>query len=57
MSREISPIGERATGDSEIVSVIDDADGDRTCVIADISRDDAWLSVSATDAATLNEHK
>jgi hypothetical protein len=40
-------------GDDEVVAALDDADDDESFVIADITVEDAWLSVTASDAPTL----
>jgi hypothetical protein len=37
----------------EVVASVDRADDDESFVIADITVEDAWLSVTATDAPTL----
>jgi len=55
MSREMSSIGGRVSEEPEIVSVIDETDTGRTFIVADLSRDESWLSVPASDAAPLND--
>lgn len=35
----------------------DDADGERSFVIADVSRDDAWLSVPAGEELAVEEYR
>ena len=57
MSRKMSSIDGQVDGEPEIVSVIDETASARTFVIADLSRDESWLSVPASDAATLNAQR
>jgi len=40
-------------GDTEVVGAVDSADGTESYVIADITDDEAWVSISAADAPTL----
>jgi hypothetical protein len=44
-----TPDGDRR----EVVAALDAADGTESYVIADISDDEAWVSIRATDAPTL----
>jgi len=44
-----TPDGDRG----EVVAALDAADGTESYVIADISDDEAWVSIRATDAPTL----
>ncbi|EMA32176.1 hypothetical protein SAMN05444422_101261 [Halobiforma haloterrestris] len=46
-------IGKLPADGGEIVAAIDEIDGRPHLVIADIARDDAWISVAADDAAPL----
>lgn len=42
-------------GPATVISAIDSSDGHPTYVIADISADDAWVSIEAGAARPLNE--
>jgi len=44
---------ERVTGGADIVSVVDETETGREYVIADVSRDDAWVSVTEQEAVAL----
>ena len=41
--------------DGEVMAAIDEVDGIERLVIADVSRDDAWVSTLAGCGATLSE--
>jgi len=41
--------------DGEVMASIDEADGSERLVIADVSRDDAWVSTPAGCGAALEE--
>lgn len=45
------PAAERATPDCEVMASLDDG----TLVIAELCRDDAWLSMPAVDAPAVTE--
>ncbi|WP_201293996.1 DUF7556 family protein [Natronorubrum halalkaliphilum] len=53
MSLETESVGNGSADDGEIVAAIDEADGRPQLVIADIARDDVWLSISERDAVSL----
>ena len=53
MPQEHTPVADGS--DAEVMASIDGASGSLSYIIADISRDDAWLSVSETDAPVLAE--
>ncbi|WP_186336506.1 DUF7556 family protein [Natrarchaeobaculum aegyptiacum] len=55
MTPNVGSVGERSSDDREVVAAIDEVDGMRQLVIADLARDGAWLSMCATDAASLEE--
>lgn len=55
MAPDARPVGTAATDGHEVVAAIDEADGESRLVIADITRDGAWLSTAETDAASLEE--
>lgn len=42
-------------GDAEVMASVDAAPGRTALVIADVSRDDAWLSMRADEAARLSD--
>jgi hypothetical protein len=42
-----------SSNDDEVVGAVDSADGTESYVIADITDDEAWVSISAADAPTL----
>jgi hypothetical protein len=52
MTQDHTPVGE---SEPEVMAAVDDAASRPSYVIADISRDGAWLSVRETDALVLNE--
>ena len=52
MPQEHTPV---ADGDAEVMASIDGPASSPSYIIADISCDDAWLSVQATDAPVLAE--
>ena len=45
----------RSADDREVVAAIDEIDGRRQLVIADLTRDDEWLSMSESSAVTLED--
>jgi len=51
MTQDHTPVGDATTPEV----AVDDADSRPSYVIADISRDGAWLSVRETDAVILSE--
>jgi len=53
MTQDHTPVGDATT--PEVMAAVDDADRRPSYVIADISRDGAWLSVRETDAVILAE--
>jgi len=53
MTQDHTPVGDAGT--PEVMAAVDDADSRPSYVIADISRDGAWLSVRETDAVILSE--
>ncbi|NGM68461.1 hypothetical protein G6M89_05460 [Natronolimnobius sp. AArcel1] len=55
MTPETESVGEPSTESHEVVAAVDDADGRPRLVIANIARDDAWLSVPEQAAASLEE--
>ncbi|WP_176393261.1 DUF7556 family protein [Natronolimnobius baerhuensis] len=55
MTPETESVGEPSTESHEVVAAVDEADGRPRLVIADIARDDAWVSVAEPAAASLEE--
>lgn len=44
-----------ATAEGEVMAAIDEDSGDKRFVVADVSRDNAWVAVPLSDAASLEE--
>ena len=55
MTPNVGSVGRRSTDDREVVAAIDEIDGRPQLVIADLTRDGAWLSVDEADGETLEE--
>ncbi|WP_162989790.1 DUF7556 family protein [Natronorubrum halophilum] len=53
MTLEAESIGSLPVDDSDVVAAIDEIDGRSQLVIADIARDDVWLSMAERDAVSL----
>lgn len=53
MPQEHTPVADAP--DSEVMASIDASSSSPSYIIADISRDDAWLSAAAADAPVLAE--
>lgn len=53
MPQEHTPVADGS--DAEVMASIDGSAGSSSYIIADISRDDAWLSVRQSDAPVLAE--
>ncbi|WP_170972387.1 DUF7556 family protein [Natronorubrum halophilum] len=53
MTLEAESIGSQPVDDSDVVAAIDEIDGRSQLVIADIARDDVWLSMAERDAVSL----
>lgn len=53
MTQDHTPVRDAET--PEVMAAVDDADSRPSYVIADVSRDGAWLSVPETDAVILSE--
>ena len=54
MTLEAEPIGSESAADGDVVAAIDEIDGRPQLVIADIGRDDVWLSMPERDAVSLD---
>jgi len=55
MSTDVWSVEERSVDEREIVAAVDEADGTARFVVADIARDEAWLSTPERDALSLDE--
>jgi len=55
MTPNVGSVGARSSDDREVVAAIDEVDGQRQLVIADLTRDGAWLSMCPTEATPLEE--
>ena len=55
MTPEADAVGTGSADGHEVVAAVDEADGEPRLVIADIARDDAWVSVSEGSAAVLED--
>lgn len=48
-------VGKQSSGRSEVVSAIDRIDDTENLVVADITRDDAWVAMSTADTVATAE--
>ncbi|QPV63082.1 hypothetical protein I7X12_00140 [Halosimplex litoreum] len=55
MSTDVRSFEERSVDEREIVAAVDEADGTARFVVADIAREEAWLSAPESDACSLDE--
>jgi hypothetical protein len=53
MTPDAAPTGSRSGDSGDVVTAVDEIDGRSHVVVADIARDDAWIAVTETDAASL----
>ncbi|SEH11366.1 hypothetical protein SAMN04487967_0317 [Natronorubrum sediminis] len=53
MTLETEPVGEGLHSDGDVVAAIDEIEGETHLVIADIARDNTWLSMPEYDVASL----
>ncbi len=53
MTQNHTPVSEASVG--EVMGAVDASSSQPSYVIADVNRDEAWLSVSQTDAPVLTE--
>ncbi len=53
MTQDHTPVSETSMG--EVMAAVDASSSRPSYVIADVTRDEAWLSVSQTDAPVLAE--
>lgn len=53
MTPDAAPIESRSGDSGDVVTAVDEIDGRSHVVVADIARDDAWIAVAETDAASL----
>ena len=56
MGEESATVSAQLDADRTVVSAFDETDTGRTFIIADISRDESWLSAAAGDIVSLNDH-
>ncbi|WP_339103986.1 hypothetical protein [Haloterrigena salinisoli] len=54
MTLEAGSVGSESAADGDVVAAIDEIDGQPHLVIADITRDDVWLSMTERDAVSLD---
>lgn len=54
MTLEAESVGSESAADGDVVAAIDEIDGQSHLVIADIGRDDVWLSMTERDAVSLD---
>lgn len=55
MTTETESVDRRSAIDRDVVAAIDEVDGEPRFIVADIARDDAWISVTETDATALEQ--
>jgi hypothetical protein len=55
MSTDVQSVDERSVDEREVVSTVDEADVAVRFVVADIARDEAWVSVPETESCSLDE--
>ncbi|MDQ2049145.1 hypothetical protein RBH26_01475 [Natronolimnohabitans sp. A-GB9] len=55
MTLEAHTAGSQPADDSDVVAAVDEIDGRPHLVIADIGRDDVWLSMAERNAVSLEE--
>ncbi|ELY61590.1 DUF7556 family protein [Natronolimnohabitans innermongolicus] len=53
MTLEANAVGSQLAADADVVAAVDEIDGQSHLVIADIGRDDVWLSMPERDAISL----
>lgn len=55
MADTANPFGRQSEESDNVVSAIDTIDGGRHLVVADITRDDAWLAMDSARTVSLDE--
>lgn len=55
MAPEAGSVETASTDSHEVVAAVDEAEGQPRLIIADIARDDAWLSVPETGGVSLDD--
>ncbi|MBX0323447.1 hypothetical protein EGH21_10445 [Halomicroarcula sp. F13] len=55
MSAETEPVESRPVDTQRVVAAVDETDGQRRLVVADVTTDEAWLSVPTSAAVTVSE--
>ncbi|WP_171908221.1 DUF7556 family protein [Natrialba sp. SSL1] len=53
MTPRTEPLDRQMGTDSDVVAAVDEIDGETQFIVADIARDDAWLSATPSSAAEL----
>lgn len=53
MTLDAEAVGSQLGDDADVVAAVDEIDGQPHLVIADIARDDVWLSMAERDAVSL----
>lgn len=56
MTTKVTPVS-AVDRENEVMTSIDDTDAEPRVIIADITRDDAWLSMPLRDAASLPDRR
>ena len=55
MSTDVRSVDERSVDGPEVLATVDESGEHERFVVADIARDEAWLSTPECDAASLDE--
>jgi hypothetical protein len=55
MTDTVPAFDRQSTKNDDVVSAVDTIDGGRHLVVADISRDDAWLAMDSARTVSLEE--
>lgn len=55
MTDTVEPVEKESAETSEVVSAVDTIDSTDHLVVADITRDDAWIAMAASDTVSTHE--
>ena len=55
MTDTVTAVGRQSSKSDDVVSAVDTIDGGRHLVVADISRDDAWVAMDSARTVSLDE--
>lgn len=55
MTDTVTPVEKRSAEPSEVVSAVDPIDGADHLVVADITRDDAWIAMATENTVSIDE--